>query len=365
MPRPRDTAHRLLATSGWACHYCSTTTLRAPIMPFTSTLTTTTTTTSVGKTSSFPTTMTPIRRYAQAATAPSSEETADDEPPPSRRARHPEGAQYPFPSKKNPSPYEILHLPTTADPKEIKQRYYRLALLYHPDSTHPSSSPHNFSLLNRAYKLLSSPHSRATYHRTGHGWGTAHDVAAGRTGGAAGGFNRASDEELRRQARARAYSYAYSSGGSTGYGRGGQAYDQARWGGTDRQEGGAGGPNPNGNYTTNTRFIGSLLIVSVLFSLIQYNRALNASLWTQELLDAKHMGASQALAEAHHEAALYGRERRERIRRLVRSREVEKEFERRLAEAEARRAETGHQAPVVDLEPEVCNDQVIRDVLKR
>lgn len=83
-----------------------------------------------------------------------------------------------------------------------------------------------------------------------------------------GGFNRASDEELRRQARARAYSYAYSgngasSGGGAGYagyanGRGGHAYDQARWGeGPD----GMGNPNPNGNYTTNTRFIGSLFII--------------------------------------------------------------------------------------------------------
>lgn len=146
---------------------------------------------------------------------------------------------------------------------------YRLALLYHPDSTHPSSSPHHFSLLNRAYKLLSSPHARALYHRTGLGWGTAHDVAAGRTGGA-GGFSRASDEELRRQARARAYNYAYSAsgsaGGGAGYagyanGRGGQSYDQARWGAGHEGPDGMGNPNPNGNYTTNTRFIGSLLIV--------------------------------------------------------------------------------------------------------
>lgn len=34
----------------------------------------------------------------------------------------------------------------------------------------------------------------------------------------------------------------------------------------------------------------SMSMQSVLFSMIQYNRAMNASLWTQELLDAKHMG---------------------------------------------------------------------------
>lgn len=38
--------------------------------------------------------------------------------------------------------------------------------------------------------------------------------------------------------------------------------------------------------------------------------------------------ASDALAEARHDAALYGRERRERIRRYLRSLEVEKEYER-------------------------------------
>lgn len=61
-----------------------------------------------------------IRRYAQAATAPSPEDNIDTAS--TRRARNPDAAQYPFPSKKNPSPYEILHLPTSADPKDIKQR---------------------------------------------------------------------------------------------------------------------------------------------------------------------------------------------------------------------------------------------------
>lgn len=84
--------------------------------------------------------------------------------------------------------------------------------------------------------------------------------------------------------------------------------------------------------------------------------------------------ASQALAEAKHEAALYGRERRERIRRLVRGREVEKEYERKMAEAEAKAAAAASangfppmmraNGPGVELEPEVPNDQVIRDMLK-
>ncbi|KAJ9103802.1 hypothetical protein QFC21_002264 [Naganishia friedmannii] len=334
---------------------------------------------------------TQFRSYAQPAFMPSPDEPSYNESANSgRRASssiHPEATQFPFTKVKNPSPYEVMHLPTTADPKEVKQRYYRLALLYHPDSPHASASPANFSLLNRAYKLLSSPHSRATYHRTGLGWGSANDVLAGRTtdrSTGAGGFNRAGDEEMRRQARARAYSYSYPSssggsfysgggGGGAGYadGRGGASYDQTRWGAGPGD--GMGNPNPNGNYTTNTRFIGSLVIL--------YNRALSSSLWTKEMLDAKHIGASQALAEAKHEAALYGRIRRDRIRRAVRAREVEKEYERKVAEAESREVPDAGAGDIYgsgvggggggagavlleSLEPEVGNDEVIRGMLK-
>jgi curved DNA-binding protein CbpA len=53
---------------------------------------------------------------------------------------------------------------------------YRLALLLHPDSSHPSSSPANFATLNRAYKLLSTPSSREDYLRSNFGW--SHDGKA-------------------------------------------------------------------------------------------------------------------------------------------------------------------------------------------
>ncbi|KAJ9121051.1 hypothetical protein QFC24_005032 [Naganishia onofrii] len=90
--------------------------------------------------------------------------------------------------------------------------------------------------------------------------------------------------------------------------------------------------------------------------------------------------ASQALAEAKHEAALYGRIRRDRIRRAVRAREVEKEYERKLAEAEAGAVAAGGEGaagggmfgaagpagPALSesLEPEVRNNEVIRDMLR-
>lgn len=42
--------------------------------------------------------------------------------------------------------------------------------------------------------------------------------------------------------------------------------------------------------------------------------------------------ASEALAEARHDARLYGAERRDRIRRYVRSLEVEREYERLMGD---------------------------------
>lgn len=44
--------------------------------------------------------------------------------------------------------------------------------------------------------------------------------------------------------------------------------------------------------------------------------------------------ASEALAEARHDARLYGAERRDRIRRYVRSLEVEREYERLMTESD-------------------------------
>ena len=96
---------------------------------------------------------------------------------------------------------------------------------------------------------------------------------------------------------------------------------------------------------------------------ILFSRAIRHS-----YIHSSHLtSASQALAEAKQEAALYGRERRERIRRRVRSNEVEREYERRMAEAEAKAASAARFPSVPDdagLEAEVPNDQVSRDMLK-
>ena len=55
---------------------------------------------------------------------------------------------------------------------------YRLALLLHPDSSHPSASPSNFATLHRAYTLLSTPRSRQLFEQFGQGWSSSSSDAS-------------------------------------------------------------------------------------------------------------------------------------------------------------------------------------------
>ncbi|TDL26299.1 hypothetical protein BD410DRAFT_577541 [Rickenella mellea] len=72
---------------------------------------------------------------------------------------------YPFPSSSNPSPYQIFHLAPGATQNDVKQRYYDLVRLYHPDSPscrklHPNSSirQNRFHAITAAYEALQKGH---------------------------------------------------------------------------------------------------------------------------------------------------------------------------------------------------------------
>ncbi|KAL4798845.1 DnaJ domain-containing protein [Aspergillus venezuelensis] len=69
-------------------------------------------------------------------------------------------------SAREPSLYEVLDLPVTATPAEIKKKFYALSLKHHPDRNpdDPSASQ-RFAKISSAYQTLSNVTKRSTYDR--------------------------------------------------------------------------------------------------------------------------------------------------------------------------------------------------------
>ncbi|GLB37154.1 putative dnaJ molecular chaperone homology domain [Lyophyllum shimeji] len=65
---------------------------------------------------------------------------------------------YPFPSHRNPTPHQIFHLPKNASENDIKERYYDLVRVYHPDKAGSDVSSEiahaRFQSITKAYDAL-------------------------------------------------------------------------------------------------------------------------------------------------------------------------------------------------------------------
>lgn len=91
--------------------------------------------------------------------------------------------------------YATLGVPRSADEKEIKKAYRKLAQRYHPDKNPgDKSAEQRFKEINEAYTVLSDPEKRAKYDRFGAQWeqyeragGRPEDFDWGRWGGGAPG----------------------------------------------------------------------------------------------------------------------------------------------------------------------------------
>ncbi|ORY27800.1 hypothetical protein BCR39DRAFT_537331 [Naematelia encephala] len=249
------------------------------------------------------------RRYAQPAFA---EESSSSDASPSIRSRkgkeRDSGYRFPTIGKRGgpPNPYEILDLPESASEKDIKQQYYRLALILHPDSTHPSSSTDHFADLNRAYTLLSSPSSRKLYQQTGHGWSQAGPATAQDLADA---FMKA---ELMRRAR----------GGAARHQR---RYSEAGSGAFFDAEPLQGDGEPR--YMSNPSFLSVTIVFSTVMAWVQYHRWKMEADTHKEVLDTAHLNAASNLAHARQEAISVGHQRREQIRRKVREQQVIQELD--------------------------------------
>ncbi|KAK7472864.1 hypothetical protein VKT23_000972 [Stygiomarasmius scandens] len=65
---------------------------------------------------------------------------------------------FPFPTNPNPSPHQIFHLPRNATQDQVKERYYELVRIYHPDKADTSIPPQQahsrFQSISNAYNAL-------------------------------------------------------------------------------------------------------------------------------------------------------------------------------------------------------------------
>jgi DnaJ-class molecular chaperone len=76
-----------------------------------------------------------------------------------------------------PNYYDVLEVPKTAEVREIRQAYRRMARQYHPDvNPGDRSAEDKFKLINEAHSVLSDPEKRRKYDRYGDRWEEADQI---------------------------------------------------------------------------------------------------------------------------------------------------------------------------------------------
>jgi len=199
--------------------------------------------------------------------------------------------QFPYPSHPRPTPYQIFHLPTGANQKQVKARYYELVRVHHPDSTHSKASDlpkrtrdERFSAIKDAYDVLAGkkPGNPARW--------SGPDSDSGKD------WEFRSEVERRRRRR-------------TAWGPQAYAYSQSHYGHQYS-------PPSDGPMTPEDRRRDNILIcvafVSAIISLLP------AFVWSPVEYERRHELASENLARARQEAREFGTQRREEIRERVR-----------------------------------------------
>lgn len=284
-----------------------------------------------------------------------------------------------FPSHlANPGPYDVFHLPTSASQSQVKARYYELVKLLHPDrrlgpaterkssndSTASTSSKKGkckakastteaeviadeFRKVVKAYELLSDKRKRSAYDSMGLGWDP---DSSSSSDGSFGPTDSEWSELQRRGARGGRRSFSPGGFGSHPYDRfrpWNAPHDATGWQRHAQYNGSfytkSAGPRSMFNegpagaawgwekedffydqrqrdrkpvYTTNTRFISLIAIVSWSLAIFQFHRLSNQSVQANVTADKRHLDAVQSLEEARRRArSEEGKERFEALKR--------------------------------------------------
>ena len=64
--------------------------------------------------------------------------------------------------------YKVLGVPRSASQENIRAKFRRLALEYHPDRNRDPGAQEKFKEINSAYQVLSDPQKRAQFPRKPH-----------------------------------------------------------------------------------------------------------------------------------------------------------------------------------------------------
>ena len=86
--------------------------------------------------------------------------------------------------------YDVLGVDSSADDKEIKKAYRRLAMKYHPDrNPDDAEAEAKFKEVTEAYEILSDSQKKSAYDQYGHAGVDPNAAGGGGFGGGSGNFS--------------------------------------------------------------------------------------------------------------------------------------------------------------------------------